>query len=94
MKFRSVQDLREKSGSVWKDLKKEQEMVITDKGRPIAVLSVTSEDDFEQTITTLRRTRAQNAISTLQQNSLKKGLDRISLKEIDREIQDSRITRR
>ena len=90
MKFLNVQDFRGKSETIWKDLQKEQEMVITSDGHPIAVLSAVSETELKQTITALRRNRVQNAISTLQQTSINKGLDHLTLSEIDEEIKKSR----
>ncbi|MCK4641448.1 MAG: type II toxin-antitoxin system Phd/YefM family antitoxin, partial [Candidatus Marinimicrobia bacterium] len=39
MKFLSVKDLRAKSAEIWKQLPVEKEMVITNNGRPVAILS-------------------------------------------------------
>lgn len=94
MKYLSVQDLSDKSNTVWEDLLSEQEMVITNDGHPIAVLSATSEADLEQTIAALYRIRVKNAIFSMQKNLRKNNLDRISQSEIDREIHDSRLTRK
>jgi antitoxin (DNA-binding transcriptional repressor) of toxin-antitoxin stability system len=44
MKFLSVRDLRSKSADVWKGLAEERELVVTSNGRPIAILSVVTED--------------------------------------------------
>jgi len=39
MKFLSVRDLRGKSSQVWRELPEQKEMVVTNNGRPIAILS-------------------------------------------------------
>lgn len=39
MKLLSVRDLKSKSSQVWKDLPDQKEMVITNNGRPVAILS-------------------------------------------------------
>ena len=93
MKFLSMRDLHGESESLWDDLQKEQEMVITSDGHPIAVLSATTETELKQTITALRRNRVQSAISAIQQNSIKNGLDHLTLDEINQEIQNSRQVR-
>ena len=39
MKFLSVRDLKNKSSQVWKDLPIQKEMIVTNNGRPIALIS-------------------------------------------------------
>lgn len=39
MKFLTVRDLRNKSAQIWKDLLEKKEMVITNNGKPVAILS-------------------------------------------------------
>ena len=94
MKFVTVRDLRGRSAEVWRELAVEHEIVVTSNGKPIAILTSTSEETFEQTIREVRRARAMQAVSSLQQGSLAARRDKISGKEIDAEIAAVRAARR
>ena len=93
MKFISVRDLRGRSAQIWQQLAYEQELVVTSNGKPIAILTATDEDGFEQSINELRRVRALRAIGTLQKRSMARGRDQLSSKEIDTEIGRTRRAR-
>jgi antitoxin (DNA-binding transcriptional repressor) of toxin-antitoxin stability system len=86
MKFVTVRDLRLKAAQVWKQLQKEKEMVITSNGKPIALLSGINEDNLESSLSALRRSRAVLATNNIQNQSARKGKDKISAREIDDEI--------
>ena len=94
MRFVTVRDLRGRSAEVWRDLAVEYELVVTSNSKPIAILTATSEDTFEQSLREVRRARALHAVSELQQRSVEQGRDRISDKEIDGEIAEVRAVRR
>jgi len=86
MKFLSVRDLKEKSSQIWKELPGQKEMVLTNNGRPIAVLSAVNEENLEQVLAAFRRSRAVAATTALQYASTAKGTSGLSTKEIDEEI--------
>ncbi|NOZ21908.1 MAG: type II toxin-antitoxin system Phd/YefM family antitoxin [Planctomycetes bacterium] len=94
MKFLSVRDLRGKSAQVWKDLAEEKEMVVTNNGRPIAILSSVHDSNLEESLSALRRARSIEAVASLQRSSVEKGVDRLSPSEINREIKAARKKRR
>ena len=83
MRFVSVRELRGKSAAIWKELAEEKDLVVTSNGKPIALLSATSEELLEESLVALRRARALVAVTAMQQASLKAGTDRLSPKEID-----------
>ncbi len=93
MKFISVRDLRTSPARIWKDLPDEKEMVITNNGRPIALLTPISDDNLEETVKTLRQARAINAVKNMQLKSVQSGKNSISTEEIEEEIRVSRKTR-
>ena len=93
MKFLSVRDLRGKSAQIWKELPDEREMVVTNNGRPIAILAAINETNLEESLAAFRRARAIEAVVSLQRKSLAKGMDRISLDEINAEIKSVRKKR-
>jgi prevent-host-death family protein len=86
MKFLSVRDLRGKPAQIWKELAAEREMVITSNGRPIAILASISDSNLEESLAAFRRARAVEAVASLQRHSVQRGTDRITMDEIDAEI--------
>ncbi|AEF85195.1 prevent-host-death family protein [Treponema primitia ZAS-2] len=90
MKFISVRDFRTSSANIWKTLPEEQEMVITNNGKPIALLTPLNDKNLENTLASLRQAKAINAVKLIQQESVAKGLDRTTMGEIDEEIKKIR----
>ncbi len=90
MQFISVRDLRGKSAEIWKRLKRMKELIITSNGKPIAILSPTSEETLEESLGAIRTARAITAVEAMQTKSVKEGRDKVSLEEINREIETVR----
>ena len=93
MRFVSVRELRGQSAAVWKTLADEKDLVVTSNGKPIAVLSATSEDHVEESLHAVRRARAEAAVAAMQQASRNAGTDRLSLDAINAEIAAVRRSR-
>ena len=93
MKFISVRDLRGKSAAVWKDLPGEREMIITNNGRPVAILAAVSESNLEESLSAFRQARAVDAAASLQRRSVEQGTDKIALEDINAEIRAVRQKR-
>jgi antitoxin (DNA-binding transcriptional repressor) of toxin-antitoxin stability system len=91
MKFISVRDLKTKSSQVWKDLPTQKEMIVTNNGRPIALLSSINEKNLEEVLTAFRYARATNAVASIQLQSIEAGTDKLSLDEINAEIMAVRV---
>ena len=94
MKFLSVRDLRGNSARVWRELPNEKEMIVTNNGRPVALLTAVDQSNVEQSLSAWRRVRATQAISDIQLESVRKGTDRLSMSDIDAEIAKVRKGRR
>jgi len=94
MKFVTAKDLRTQASSIWGELPREQEVVITVNGKPVAIMTATSDKDFEHSLRTIRRARAMEAVTSLQQSSVKTGKDSISEKEIQAAIKEVRRSRK
>ena len=94
MRFISVRELRGRSAAVWRTLADEKDLVVTSNGKPIAVLSETSEEQLEESLRAVRRARAQAAVAAIQQASRDRGTDRLSLDDINAEIVAVRGSRR
>ncbi len=94
MNFISVRELRNHSAAVWDTLAKEQDLVITSNGKPIAVLSATTGSTLETSLTALRQARAQLAVTSMQQRARETGADNLSLDDVNAEIDATRRSRR
>ena len=94
MKFITARDLRLKPGDVWKLAQKEKDLVITSNGRPVALLTGITEDTFEEELDVIQRARALRALDEIHRDSVLKGTDQISFKEIESEIEQARRGRK
>ena len=92
MEFIPVRDLRVRPGEVWRKLRQKGNLVITSSGQPIALL-IGVEDDVEETLTAIRRARAQLAVSRLRESAATRRLDQLTEEEIEAEVRTSRQER-
>ena len=93
MRFISVRDLNTKPKEIWSKIK-DEEVVITSNGKPIALLSGVTEETLEKSIRAIRRSRALIALEEMQKKSIASGLDRMTDSQIESEIQAVRKSRR
>lgn len=94
MNFVSVRQLRTQSAAVWEALAESRDLVVTSNGQPIAVLSATTGATLESTLAALRQARAQLAVAAMQQRARETGADRLTLEDINTEIEAARRQRR
>ena len=94
MKFVTVRDLRTTPAQIWKELPGEQEIVITNNGKPIALLTPISDTDMEDTMTAVRRARAATALKNIRSLAIKRGLSEMTMEEINKEIQEYRKSKK
>jgi antitoxin (DNA-binding transcriptional repressor) of toxin-antitoxin stability system len=90
MKFVTVRDFRTSPASIWKRLPVEREMVITNNGKPIALLTPLSDETLEETLSAVRQAKAIEAVRKMQEISVSLGNDKMTLKEINVIINDTR----
>ena len=93
MKFVSVRDLRDRTAHLWRDLEREKDLVVTNNGKPVAILTATDSDSFERSLREIRRCRTIDALSALQRDAAERGLDQLTMDDIDAEIRASRTRR-
>lgn len=94
MELVPVRDLRLHPGQVWKRLGQGREIVVTAKGQPIALLTSIVGGDVEKALRAIRMARTQIALGEIRDEAHQKGLDRLSVEEIDTLIKKTRRTRR
>jgi antitoxin (DNA-binding transcriptional repressor) of toxin-antitoxin stability system len=93
MRFLSVRELRGNSARIWEELPTEREMVVTNNGRPVAILATIGESNVEESLMAIRSARATAAVARLQKRSVERGLDKLRPDAIEAEIADVRRTR-
>lgn len=88
MNFYSVRDLRNDSKSIWENLKGNGEAIITNNGKPSALLLDISEDNFEVMLQAVRQAKAMIAFNNMRNRSQANGF--MSTEEIEAEISAAR----
>ena len=88
MKFYTVRDLRTTPKTLWDNLANDGEVVITNNGKPTALLFDIANDDLEEVLKAVRHAKAMIAFNSLQAKAAKKGY--ISDEEIEDEIKKAR----
>lgn len=94
MKFVTIRDLRSKSRQIQNDLPKYKEMILTSNGKPIAIMTMITEESLEDSLSAIRRSRAIRAVTGLQLQSAKSGRYMMPAREIEVEIGEARKARR
>ena len=94
MRFVSLRDFRTKTAAIRKALKEQHEIVLTANGRPIAVVTDVNEHNFEDTLEALRRSRAREALARVRADAKARGLDKLTMEQIDAIIAEARHERR
>jgi len=92
MRYVTVRELSTKPKKVWEKVK-EEDVVITSNGKPIALLYGVTEETLEKKIRAVRRSRAFLALEEMQKTSVEEGLDRLTEAQIEGEIQAVRKAR-
>jgi len=87
-------DLRVRPAEVWTALKQRKDIVITNNGKPVAVMTAVDADTLEETCQTLKRARALRALEAIHRAALATGGARLTGRMIEREIKAVRAARR
>jgi prevent-host-death family protein len=90
----SISDLKKKPAKQWLKSAGQDDLVVTSKGQPVAVLMRVASASVESTRSLLRSVRALQAQAGLQQAAAASGAAKLSMSAIDAEIAASRRARR
>ncbi len=86
----SVSDLKKQSPKEWLKSAGKDDVVITSKGQPVAVLLQIQATSVESTRALVRSVRALQAQSALQQAAVTSGASKLSMSDVDAEIAATR----
>ena len=79
--------------SIRKQLPEEHEMVVTANGKPFAILTSVRPDEVEEQLQAIRRARGRVALDRIRAHAKARGLDHMSMAEIDALIAQARSDR-
>ena len=88
MNFYTVRDLRTTPKSIWDNLAADGEVVITNNGKPTAIMIDISDGSFEETLRAVRQAKAMIAFNSMRTKAASKGF--MSEKDIEAEIEAAR----
>ncbi|MCL2654604.1 MAG: type II toxin-antitoxin system Phd/YefM family antitoxin [Coriobacteriia bacterium] len=94
MVFMTTRELRTNTKELWETLDSQQEIVLTNNGKPRAVVIPTDPEDLEETLLRIRSARAKAAWYSIRAQSEANGTGNLSMDEIDAIIAESRAERR
>ena len=92
MKLVSFRELRNVPGKV-RELIEANDVVLTARGKPVAVIVPIADDDVEETLQAVRRARLQVLLSRVRRAAAEAGTRELTREEIDDEIRASRERR-
>lgn len=88
MNFYTVRDLRTTPKSIWDNLSSDGEVVITNNGKPTAIMIDIADGSFEETIKAIRQAKAMIAFNSMRQKASINGY--MTDEEIEAEISAAR----
>jgi antitoxin (DNA-binding transcriptional repressor) of toxin-antitoxin stability system len=94
MKFATIREFRSKTAAMRRELQRGREIILTANGRPIAIVSRVDADSLEDELTALRRARARIALDRIGADAKSRGLDKMTMAEIDALIAKVRRAKR
>ncbi len=86
MRYLSARYLHASGPRLWRALEQEKEMVITLRGKPVAIMAALEGRDVEEYLALFRRARAMLAVDELQRSAQIVGDDQITDAEVAEEI--------
>ena len=89
----SSREIRVNPRPVFEATEEGEEVVITSRGKHVALLIGISGEDLDETVRLVRRARAQAAVSRMRKAAAREGSDSMSREEIEEEISAARSER-
>ena len=90
MNFYGIRDLSNNTKSVMSSVSTNKKVIITDNGKPSAIMLIINESNFETILAFVQKLEMQLAVTELQKQSLANFPDSISDDEIQKEIDATR----
>ena len=86
MNFYTVRDLRTHPRDVWKKLSETHEVIITNNGKPSALMIEIDDESLEDVLASVRQSVAMRAVNKLRIASMRSGRSEMTVEDINEEI--------
>ena len=90
MNFYTVRDIRTHPREIWEKLSETHEVIITNNGKPSALMIEIDDESLEDVLSSLRQSIAMRAVNKLRIDSIRNGLSKMTPDDIDKEICETR----
>lgn len=90
MKFMSAREFRVHTGTMRRDLDRDEEVVLTANGRPFAIVSAVRPEWFDQELRAIRGARGKVALERVRESAVRSGTADMPMAEIDAIVADTR----
>ncbi len=90
MNFYTVRDLRTQPRQIWEKLSEVHELIITNNGKPSALMIEIDDENMEDILASVRQSMAMRATNKLRLSSVMNGNSRMTEEEIEAEIAEAR----
>jgi hypothetical protein len=90
MEFVAARDFRIRPGLVWKKLKKSGSLLVTSRGKPLAMLRDVEGRDITEELKFDALAKGMAAVSRMREHTLRTGLSEMSDADIENEIKAAR----
>jgi antitoxin (DNA-binding transcriptional repressor) of toxin-antitoxin stability system len=94
MQFVPYRDLRNEPSALRKRLAREGELVVTVDNKPFALMISLGDENVQDILLMVSRLRAQMAVRSIRSQARKAGLDKMTLKDINALIKETRAERK
>ncbi len=89
-----IKEFRIRSAEVWRRIARQKDVVVTNNGKPVAVMTTVNADSVDEMLATMKRVRALRALEAIHRQALADGRHKVSDAMIAREIKAARRARR
>ncbi len=94
MNFYTVRDLRTHPREVWERLSETHEVIITNNGKPRALMIEIDDESLEDVLASVRQSMAMRAVNKLRIASVRSGRSEMTTEDINEEISKARKGKR
>ena len=94
MNFYTARQLRANPRDIWDDLAEKNEVIITNNGKPTALMLKINDENLEEVLASVRQAATMRAVNKLRMDSLKSGRSDMTGEEINEEIVNMRRERK
>jgi antitoxin (DNA-binding transcriptional repressor) of toxin-antitoxin stability system len=94
LNFYTVRDLRTHPREIWEKLSEVHEVIITNNGKPSALMIEIDDENLEDVLASVRQSMAMRAVNKLRLSAIRNKISEMSADEIEDEIAKVREERK